>query len=358
MKYFVVLAMVSGLFLNMGNTEMKDSLYQVVSSHPHDVVELDPYIETVHQSGRLWVVKLKDGHPEEIKQHLQLLSGGERSYFFQPSFSSMKKKKSFPRVILENVDKANIQKDVESLSNNYETRYRGTEENKKAVEDVSARFKALNYEVSQICYNSDSCSIVAEKKGKKTPGKVIMVEGHIDSVGESFAGADDNASGVAVILEMARVLKDVPTQKTLRFFISNGEEGGLLGAEHYAKTLKSKNEIKNLELVINMDMVGYNTNGVVELETDPNYEGLAKWYADLTARYTTLRPKITLGAWGSDHVPFLKRGVPSILTIEDWETKTPCYHMECDKPDTLNYDYTAEITKLNISAVLTKDLDQ
>lgn len=104
-----------------------------------------------------------------------------------------------------------------------------------------------------------------------------------------------------------------------------------------------------------MDMVGYNSNGVVELETEPEFEEMAKWYASLSFQYTKLKPKITLGAWGSDHVPFLKRRVSSILTIEDWSTKIPCYHQSCDTPETLNYDYAGEIGKLNVAAVIRKD---
>src|SRR5690606_31090447 len=139
-----------------------------------------------------------------------------------------------------------------------------------------------------------------------------------DSVGKNFAGADDNASGAAVMLEVARVLKDYPNKNKIRFFATNGEESGLLGAEHYAKVLRADGSIKDLILTINMDMVGYNSNGIVELETDKQYEELALWFAKLSSQYTSLKTKITLGAWGSDHVPFIRSGVPTLLTIEDW----------------------------------------
>jgi Zn-dependent M28 family amino/carboxypeptidase len=180
---------------------------------------------------------------------------------------------------------------------------------------------------------------------------------HLDSVGKDFAGADDNGSGAAVLMEIARVLQTYPNKKTIRFFATNGEEGGLLGAEHYAAQLSSNGQIKNVVLAINMDMVGYNSNGIVELETDSKYDELANWFAQLTADFTTLKTKITLGAWGSDHVPFIKKNVPTILTIEDWSTKTPCYHTACDKPDSLNYVYAGEIGKLNTAATISKDLE-
>lgn len=361
MKQLIIVALMIGMFFNLGAGPRGNDLFQVITSHPHDLEELAPHIETVYQNGRLWVVQLNKDAPEEVLQHLKPLEGNEKSYVHQGLFVSnvkhKNKKQDSAKIFTVKVDKENIRKDVEDLAGNYETRYAGTEENQRAVKATEDRFRSMGYEIKEICYAPDACSIIAEKKGKADANKVILVMAHIDSVGESFAGADDNASGVAVVLEMARVLKDVQNKKTLRFFITNGEELGLYGASHYAKALTASNEIKNIALAINMDMVGYNSNGLVELETEPEHEPLAQWFAGLAAKYTTLKTKITLGAWGSDHVPFLRKGVPTMLTIENWDTKTPCYHQECDKPDTLNYDYAAEIAKLNVAAVLTRDQD-
>lgn len=359
MKYLFPVLLTLGLFLNISSARRGNDLFQVISSHPHDVEELSPYINTVYQNGRLWVVQLKDNAPSDILSHLKPLSGHEKSYLHEGKWisnSGLKKKNDVIKLLVNQVDKEAIHKDVEMLAS-YKTRSAGSADNQHAVKTVGLRFQDMGYEVSEICYRQGVCSVIAEKKGITDSGKVIMVMGHIDSVGASFAGADDNASGTAVILEMARVLKDVKNKKTIRFFVTNGEELGLIGATHYAKFLADANRIKELALVINMDMVGYNSNGIVELETEPEHEELAKWFAGLASKYTKLKTKITLGAWGSDHVPFLKRGVPSLLTIENWDTKTPCYHMECDKPDTLNYDYAAEIAKLNVSAVLNKDIE-
>jgi Peptidase family M28 len=357
MKQLFIAALTIGMFFNLGAGHRGNDLYQVISSHPHDLEELTPHIETVYQNGRLWVVQLNENAPEEVLELLKPLSGHEKSYIHEGTWVSnikIKNKKDNTKLIVSAVNKENIKKDVVELSN-YESRYAGSEGNKKAVAATSERFSSMGYSVKEICYAPDACSLIAEKKGKIDASKVIMVMGHIDSVGEEFAGADDNASGVAVILEMARVLKDQANRKTIRFFVTNGEELGLYGATHYAKSLSSA-ELKNIDLAINMDMVGYNkSNNIVELETEPEHEPLAKWFADLASKFTSLKTKITLGAWGSDHVPFLKKGVPTMLTIENWDSKTPCYHQECDKPETLNYDYAAEIAKLNVSAVLTKD---
>jgi len=344
-----------GLFLVFASAKRGD-VFQVISSHPHDLKELTPFIETTYKNGRLWVVKVKKSAPKKIFKYLRPLTGNEKSYLHHSVTRKnlMESGNTEIKDILQNVDKFAIKKDVEKLSS-YRTRATGTQDNRDALQLVQTRFKEMGYVVKEVCHSIDACSFTADKKGSQFSDKILMVMGHIDSVGEDFAGADDNASGTAVILEMARLLSSYTNKKTIRFFITNGEEQGLLGATYYARALEKENGLKALSLVINMDMVGYNSNGIVELETDAAYESLAQWFSGLAAKYTKLTSKITLGAWGSDHVPFLRRGVPTILTIENWDTKTPCYHQKCDTPETLNYDYAAEITKLNLSAVLEKD---
>lgn len=356
MKLTLLITLILGMFLNAGFS-FRSKFYQVISSHPHDVEHIEPYIKTVKKDGRLWIVQVKRNAPKSVMTHLQEVTGREKTYYYFSALITLGQHRNSTKMsqILDSVSKENIQEEVVRLAS-YDTRAVGTKGNQDAIKSVSDKLSQMGYEIKKICYAANACSIVADKKGSMFPDQVLMTMAHLDSVGESFAGADDNASGTSVLLEMARVLKDHPNKKTMRFFITNGEESGMLGAAHYARLLANQNQIKQLAFVINMDMVGYNSNGVVELETNPEFEAQAKWYADLVYRYTTLKPKITLGAWGSDHVPFLRRGVNSILTIENWDTKTPCYHAECDTPETLNYDYATEIAKLNVAAILSKDL--
>lgn len=334
----------------------KPQLYQVMSSHPHDLKEFSPFIKTIKQDGRLWLVNLKKNTPSHVMKNFRLTTGRDvKSYM--PSVLKSSVVSPIIKDFTSRIDVAAIKNDVEMLSN-YKTRLVGSSDNQKAIAQVKQILTSLGYSIYQYCYRPDACSIVADKVGDgSSADDVIMLMGHVDSVGKNFAGADDNASGVAVLLEVARVLKDFNNKRTLRFFITNGEESGLLGAEHYADLLTKNGEIKKMVLAINMDMVGYNSNGIVELETDSQYEGLAQWFSQLTGAYTSLKTKITIGAWGSDHVPFIHANVPTLLTIENWSTKTPCYHMECDKPSTINYNYAAEIAKLNLAAMMTKDAE-
>lgn len=356
MKLLALISLFLGMFITASSGYRGNDFYQVISAHPHDLEEISPHIETVYQKGRIWVVQLKKTAPSHILTHLRPLSGGEKAYRHEILLTSeIKWRKNDPiRPMVKLIDQDNIREDVVKFSS-FKTRAVGTPENKEVIELVEERFKQLGYEVSKLCLTDDNCSVVADKKGSVIKDKVSMIMAHIDSVGADFAGADDNASGAAVLLEVARVVSTYENKKTVRFLVTNGEEQGLLGAADYVRVLRQEKRLSELELVINMDMVGYNENGVVDIETNPEFEGLARWQSTLAHTYTKLKPQISLGAWGSDHVPFLRRGVPALMVIENWETKTPCYHLSCDLPDTLNYEYTAEIAKLNLAAILKKD---
>lgn len=196
-------------------------------------------------------------------------------------------------------------------------------------------------------------NIEAVKIGKTKPDEIVIIEGHMDTVSNTV-GADDNATGAAGVLEAARVLANIETERTIVFLITEDEERGLLGAKRYVRNLRNEGRLAQVKFVVNMDMIGYNSNGIVDLESEPQFEDLLDWMAEQTMLYTTLEPNKILQAWGSDHVPFIDAGVPALLTIEHWNTHTPCWHRSCDTIDTVNFAYAAQIARLNAAAISLK----
>ncbi len=196
-------------------------------------------------------------------------------------------------------------------------------------------------------------NIVSKIEGSTNNSIVII--GHMDTVRRTV-GADDNASGASGVMEMARVLADVykatKPKESIYFVFSEDEEDGLKGAKKFVKDLKKAGTLKNVKLAINMDMIAYNKNNVVDLETSKSFKDLALDFANKAKSYTTLTPNLVLNPWGSDHVPFIDNDIPALLTIENWKTHTPCWHKSCDTLDTLNFEYAIEILKLNIAMVL------
>ena len=78
-------------------------------------------------------------------------------------------------------------------------------------------------------------NLIVTKKGTKYPDVYIIVCGHYDTI--TGPGTNDNGSGVSVILEVARLLKNVPTEYSIKFINFSGEEQGLLGSAHYVSTV-------------------------------------------------------------------------------------------------------------------------
>ncbi len=356
MNSFSIFILAMGLALTVSFAP-RGEFYQVIDSHPHAIQELMPYVETAYQSGRLWVVRLRGDTPSSLAGSFRRLRGGEKSYRFLDRLQGQFRRGApYIREKLRQVERDRIKQDVELFSA-FETRKAGTPGNREAMDLVAQRLRAMGLDVSLSCYAPEICNVIAERSGHEKPSEVTVVMAHLDSVGEAHAGADDNASGVAALLEMGRILSATPLRKTLRLVVTNGEEDGLLGSVFYAKELERQGKLRDIGLLVNMDMIGYNQNGIIELETSPERESVARWMAELVLRYTSLTAKVTIGAWGSDHVPFLRRGVPAVLTIQNWDTKNPCYHQACDTPEKLNYAYITEVARLNTAAVLTKDLE-
>ena len=158
-------------------------------------------------------------------------------------------------------------------------------------------------------------NVIAEKKG--TSDQYIIVCGHYDT--RNGVWANDNGSGVAVIMEMARLLFDIPTKYSIRFINFSGEESGLLGSTHYANNVVGAND-SNLLLVFNIDQLGgskgQNDNFKIKCESDqddnPNSNNAASLaitqkLAKVLGLYTSLTPVLDK-AYASDYVPFEKLG--------------------------------------------------
>ncbi len=100
-----------------------------------------------------------------------------------------------------------------------------------------------------------SRNCVATISGLITPAKEYLIVAHYDTPLGDNAGADNNASGVAIAMEAIRVLQGFQFESTIRFIATSGEQTGLLGSNHYAALAKSLG--RNVVLVANLDMLGY-----------------------------------------------------------------------------------------------------
>lgn len=200
--------------------------------------------------------------------------------------------------------------------------------------------------------------------GRKTGDGIILICAHYDSLSEdpsTFApGADDNASGMAALLELSRILKDVPLKHSVLFAAFGGEEQGLFGSSACAAiAAKEKWPIK---LVINMDMISFTNPGgpaqtVVEFDqgnaqsgNDAASKSFASIMAQAAADYTSLEVEHA-NIERSDYMPFEAKGFACIGVYNADES--PVYHTTSDTMEKIDFSFLKQQVQMVLATVLT-----
>jgi hypothetical protein len=203
----------------------------------------------------------------------------------------------------------------------------------------------------------DSQNVVAERLGTGSGTRdLVLVVAHLDSINirggpEADApGGDDNATGSAGLLEIARVLKDHAAERDLRFVLFGGEEEGLLGSQQYIDNLPAADRAR-IRAVINMDMIGTLNAPTpsVLLEGAAVSQSLIDELASAAATYTALDIQTSLQPFNSDHVSFIEEGFPAVLTIEGTDGANDNVHTANDTLDNIDYDLALEILRMNVA---------
>ncbi|QDP86402.1 M20/M25/M40 family metallo-hydrolase [Chryseobacterium sp. SNU WT5] len=176
------------------------------------------------------------------------------------------------------VTQANINTHLSNFAS-YGIKKTGTTANNNAAAWLQSEYSSFGYTASEITtqnftYNGNSTkNIIVTKTGTTYPNTFIIICGHYDTVGG--VGANDNGSGVSIILEAARILKNVPTEYSIKFINFSGEEQGLLGSQSYVtNVVNATNPKMDIKLVFNIDQVGgkagaNNTNITVDYDDTP-----------------------------------------------------------------------------------------
>ena len=166
--------------------------------------------------------------------------------------------------------------------------------------------------------------------------RVVIIGAHYDHLGSDangdiYRGANDNASGAASLLEIARSWQQagfVP-DATVLFAAWDAEEQGLLGAEHYVQN--PRYPLTATLGMIQMDMVGLASDGVLTLDGSDNAVG--RQLQASAALFNVNTGEVSFQG-GSDHAAFLRANVPAALLIWD-NADVPHYHTPQDTPETL-----------------------
>ncbi|WP_375773668.1 M28 family peptidase [Archangium gephyra] len=215
-------------------------------------------------------------------------------------------------------------------------------------------------------------NIIAELPGTTKPGEVILVGAHFDAF---WQGADDNSSGVAAVLELARVLSRYKFERTIRFVGFDMEEYGISGSHRYVKEGKSEQVVTALVF----DSIGYYSDEEGSQESIPGLPSPSKGdflaiianddssheasqvYAlngslELMHAVPLISSANGTSTMGfaltlSDHLPFWFNHQKAIFLTDTAPFRNPHYHQETDTPDKLDPVRLGQATRVAAAAI-------
>ena len=217
------------------------------------------------------------------------------------------------------------------------TRPTGSKTNQRIATYIETELKRLGLIVRRQDFGN-GINIIGIQRGQIA--RTIIVGSHYDSV-STTPGADDNASGCAMNLLLARQLNREKLRHTIRYVFFDAEERGLVGSRYYARMMKEQ-----CDFMVNFDMVGNLHASTVFIDPEPVFSALFKkypWAKSISHRQ---------GAGPSDHAPFQHKGIPFVWIFTGDHRR---YHGPDDTPNSLNYDGMVKINQYAKDLILTFD---
>lgn len=257
----------------------------------------------------------------------------------------------------------------------------------KTYHYIEQQMSKYNSELSIQDYHyekKDYHNLILEYQGNELPDEIIVIGAHYDTVLNS-PGADDNASGIACLLELIRLLHQYQTKRTVRFVAFTLEEPPFFGTEQmgsyvYARSCRNKNE--NIVSMIALEMLGFYTekrnsqkhpfshanqqypdkgNFIALISNEKSHHlnklftsyiketSLIEAHSYIPNHYT---PEIEL----SDHASFWKHDYPAFMITDTAFFRNPNYHEVNDNIETINFRYFTRLVFSLIHAI--KRFDQ
>lgn len=225
-----------------------------------------------------------------------------------------------------------------------------SEQHDLARDNIVAIFESYRLEVELHPFDYDGetyYNVVATQPGTVYPDAQYIAGAHYDSVWNP--GADDDGSGVAALLEIARILSCYETEYTVKYISFDLEEMGLVGSEAYV----ADHLTDDIRGMVQMDMIAWNNGGWKcqirgEEASDPIKDDLAEAFAEYATGVTALvKPPLPPG-YRSDHMSFESAGFQACLLIEHaWRFNSNCHGARdsVDLPAYIDYVYAAELAR-------------
>jgi len=237
------------------------------------------------------------------------------------------------------------------------------------------QFAAAGYKVNEHSFptkGSLTPNLEATLKGTSRPNEIVVIGAHYDTTQRS-PGADDNASGCAAILALARSFKDKPQPRTIKFVLFPNEElptGGTseMGSWIYAKKARAAGD--NITAMLSLEMLGYYTDARGSQKypaplsyfypSQGNFVAFVSNYDNRALVKQCVRafradaqfpsegaalPNFIRDVGRSDHWGFWQAGYPALMITDTANFRNPNYHRATDTPDTLDYARAALVVE-------------
>ncbi|MCM8812047.1 MAG: M28 family peptidase [Candidatus Omnitrophica bacterium] len=246
---------------------------------------------------------------------------------------------------------------------------------RKVSDFVKQSLSGFGYEVEEdpFLFEGDRFwNLIAKKR--EEAGVPLLVGAHFDAV-DGTVGADDNASGLAVMLELARLMSGHPAGRRVRFAAFNLEEWGMVGSSHYAGRLKREGAA--LRGMISLEMLGFTgakqsypkglsyfypaKGDFIGVGANWRSRRFLKSFVRGMRRVNGLRIEtITLpgrgglveGLRASDHAPFWDAGYPALLITDTAYFRNPYYHTPQDTLETLDLPFLRKVAQGVLEGIL------
>ncbi|HPF89618.1 MAG: M20/M25/M40 family metallo-hydrolase [Flavobacteriales bacterium] len=232
--------------------------------------------------------------------------------------------------------------------------------NALAQQYYEQKLAAFGYTTEAQAFNATGRNILARKLGSVHPEEIVVLCAHYDAMPPgglyNAPAADDDGSGCAALLEAARVLHDIPFERTIVFALWDQEEQGKIGSIYYANNMAANDE--NIVGVVNMDAIAYDGNGDkkarVHARPVANSMAIADTVFAILDRYEIDIDLLLTnpGATYSDHASFWSAGYGAVLMIEEFGGDgNPYYHTPNDRIQHFDVPYFEKMAKLSVASM-------
>ncbi len=272
-----------------------------------------------------------------------------------------------PLTLAAEVSQTELEKTITELGQ-IPTRYTLSQGDEQARDYLVGRARALGFEPQLDAFTvagQTATNVILRQPGLEQPEVVYIFSAHYDSTSATpmtlAPGADDNATGVAAVLEAARILSTRPLKHSVWFVFTAAEEQGSLGSKHMAQWLKTDGI--DVRGVIAPDMIGYWPLGMAD-KFDILGDDKSKFLVDQMSSVAT-RLGVEHKTWimhgycyGDDHTMFQEAGFPAITPMDCVEAHnmsvgedTPHYHQTSDTSSTLYMPFTTKVAGVIVSTL-------